>query len=374
MGLCIQELVVEQFRNLTTNSLTLASDCNIFLGENGSGKTSLLEAIYYLSCGRSFRTQQKNRLLQHEQPHFFVTAELLDEQGQKTVLGSQRTRAGEVVSRISGQPARGFSEIARFLPLQLITPETFKLFIGGAKERRKFVDLGVFHVEHQFHQHWLSFSRVLKHRNALLKQIKLGVNQRSELKYWNDEFVRLSEVLNQFRRNYVERLNQVFEEHYAQLFQAMNLALHYKPGWNEDIGLASHLKNVEQADFRYGYSTIGAHKFDLVIKSGDSSVEDYLSRGQLKLLIYCLKLAQNRLLAKATQTVPVLLVDDIPSELDNKTLGIIFDELAKAGGQKFITAIQLPGCDKILSNFKSVQMFHVKHGEITQEQDLEQAV
>ena len=166
--MALETLNTVNFRNLSSSNIAFGPDLNIIVGPNGSGKSSLLEAFFLLGHGKSFRTNRFNDVVNADKDNFIVSGKtFLDDQ-----IGTQRNLStGEVIYKVNGQKQDKLSEFVKYLAVQIITPESFKLFFGGPKERRKFFDLGMFHVEHSFSKEWKAFSRILAHRNSCLKKV-----------------------------------------------------------------------------------------------------------------------------------------------------------------------------------------------------------
>ena len=163
----IRRLRISQLRNIRQAELELGR-VNLLSGPNGSGKTSVLEAVFVLGSGRSFRAARLDPVIHHDASQFTVFASLQGEgnDGAPIAIGVSRSRDGNFAGRIQGQAIRNSAELARRLPLQLINSDTFDLLVGGPKVRRQFLDWGVFHVEHGFHRTWLDVHRCLRQRNA----------------------------------------------------------------------------------------------------------------------------------------------------------------------------------------------------------------
>jgi DNA replication and repair protein RecF len=197
----IEKLYTQQFRNLISSRVALDPKMNFILGDNGSGKSSLLESIFFLGHGKSFRTVKSENLIAHQYNDFVIN--VVDDRNVR--IGVSKSKQQPIVIKINGENKTKLSELASNIAVQIITPESFKLFFGGPKERRRFIDLGLFHVEQSFSLTWKTFSKVLKHRNACLKASNMNNTQ---LEYWDGEFCRLSELLSQLRLEYIEKLTE----------------------------------------------------------------------------------------------------------------------------------------------------------------------
>ncbi|MBE0370025.1 DNA replication/repair protein RecF [Pseudoalteromonas aurantia] len=357
----LTHLSLGDFRNIEAISLEPSPDINVIIGANGSGKTSLLEAIYFLSHGKSFRTNRHKLLIRHEQTRCSVHAKK-QHLSLSIPVGIGKDSSGETSLRIQGQSSRKVSELAQLIPVQVITPESYDLFFGGPKERRKFMDLGVFHVEHGFFQEWKDFNKVLKQRNALLK---LRPNNYAEqIQYWDKEFVRLAEKINNHREAYISRFKTLFfDKIVSQIPVFSGLELRYDEGWKESLAVT--LKQQFHRDTKLGYTTKGPHKADFSFYIHGHSVESILSRGQLKLLLYALKVVQNSLIESETDKQSILLIDDLPSELGEETMQYVSTLLSQCQSQLFITAITTESISAVVEPMKrELKMFHVKHGSL----------
>ncbi|PAJ75901.1 DNA replication/repair protein RecF [Pseudoalteromonas sp. NBT06-2] len=359
----LEILTIKNFRNIEDLSLLPVDGINIIYGANGSGKTSLLESIYYLSHGKSFRTSKHKNIIRKKQNEFII-------HGKKSInnlsipVGLSKNQVGEINIKIQGKPSRKISELAQLIPVQIITPESYSLFFGGPKERRKFLDFGLFHVEHQFFSLWQSFNKVLKQRNALLKQ--KPKNYYDEIRFWDKEFVRLSVSINNLRLSYINRFNtQFFDKICVDLELVENLSLEFNPGWKTTTELTDILSENFERDLKQGFTSKGPHKADFSFSVDGTSVENYFSRGQLKLLLYALKVTQNSLIETETNKQSILLIDDLPSELGEDTRGKVGKLLAQCDSQIFITAIESDCISAVVEPMKrKLEMFHVKHGKL----------
>ncbi|SNY48932.1 DNA replication and repair protein RecF [Arsukibacterium tuosuense] len=366
--MALLSLQVSQFRNMAALAVTAHPEFNLIYGKNGSGKTSLLEAIYYLAHGRSFRSRVHQRLIKDDAAHFTLHAKVSNNQ-QSYSLGLQRSRTAELLLRLNGANVQRLAEFASLLPVQLLTPDSFRLFFGGPKERRQFFDMGVFHVEPGFFPVWLQFSRVLKQRNSLLKQRRRYDDQ---FAYWDQQFASLAWQLQGQRQLYIDQLTQAYQLLVAGNELLTDITMQLQSGWPERINseqalLALLQQNFEQ-DCRQGFTQYGPQKADLKLKKAQLTVEEVLSRGQLKVLLFALKIAQNNVISNSGNKQPLLLIDDLASELDSSSTQLVFEYLTQINSQVFITAINADQVSPYIAAERS-KMFHVEHGQITARTD-----
>ncbi len=336
---------------------------NVIYGANGSGKTSILEAIYVLSHGRSFRTSRFKNMIQQSSERFVVHGKKLHLQLSLPV-GISKYRDGQTDIKVQGQAVKRMADLADVLPVQVITPESYDLFFGGPKERRRFLDLGVFHVKHTFFQKWQSYNRVLQQRNALLKKKPTGF--KSQLSVWDAELCRLAEEINSLRLEYLEQFKaHFFDKISCDLMILNDVVIDYHTGWRQGISMADALQESLERDCQLGYTSRGPHKADITFKVGDVAAESYFSRGQLKLLLYALKVTQNGLIESLANKRSILLIDDLPSELSEDTRADVGKLLQRSQAQLFITTITADSVSPVLEQVKrEQQMFHVKHGNL----------
>ncbi len=332
---------------------------NIFDGQNGSGKTSILEAIYFLGLGRSFRTSLTQRVIHDHADKLMVFAQLKQPGGQSHSLGIERSRKGEKKIRINGESITSLAALAKELPLQLLTTESHRYFHDGPKIRRQCLDWGVFHVEPEFYSVWQQLQKALKQRNASLK------NQlsRNEIEVWNYEIVQLSILLDQHRKDYVEKLNPLLTDLLQTFLPELDLQLRYFRGWSQEKDLMEVLTGSLSRDLQLGYTQFGPQRADLQMYAGKVPAGDFLSQGQQKLAAYALHLAQGLLLQKYTQQSPIYLIDDLPSELDPEKRRFVAAVLTQLQSQVFITGITLDELSEMIPS-RQASMFHVEHNNI----------
>lgn len=332
--MAISRLIVEKFRNLNAVDLQFDPGFNFLVGNNGSGKTSLLEAIFYLGHGRSFKSAVSNRVIAYDEPHFTLFGQIQESQHQWSV-GLQKHRQGNTIAKINGEDGNKIADLAHLLPMQLITPEGLTLLNGGPSYRRAFLDWGLFHHQTSFHGAWLALNRLLKQRNAALSQQQ----PYAAIKIWDIELAKLAHQVSEWRASYAEALRPAIEQTCQLFLPELEISLSFHRGWEKDTDYADLLKDNFERDRALGYTFSGPQKADFRFKANGLPVEDVLSRGQLKLLMCALRLAQGEHLMAELGRHCIFLIDDFASELDQFKRALLAERLQQSGSQVFVSAI-----------------------------------
>lgn len=356
----LSRLIIQQFRNIKACDIELSAGFNFLIGPNGSGKTSVLEAIYLLGHGRSFKSSLTGRVIQNDCNELFVHGRFLNSDQFELPIGINKQRDGSTEVKIGGQSGQKLAQLAQVLPLQLIHPEGFDLLTDGPKQRRAFIDWGVFHTESAFYDAWGRFKRLNKQRNALLKT---ATNYR-ELSYWDQEMARLAENISQWRATYIEQMKVKAEQICQSFLPEFEIQLKYYRGWDKDTPYQDILEKNFERDQALGYTFSGPNKADLRIKVNGTPVEDVLSRGQLKLMVCALRVAQGQHLTEMTGKQCIYLIDDFASELDSQRRKRLADCLKETGAQVFVSSIT--DSQIVDMQDENGRMFHVEHGTIEQ--------
>jgi len=328
----LRRLQVTDFRCLQSAVLELDSRFTLISGANASGKTSLLEAIYMLGRGRSFRTRRLEHLIRRGSERFVVFGEV-DGFGRRSSLGVEGSAAG-VRAKLGGAKAGSLAELAPLLPVQIIDPEIHRLIEEGPSRRRRFLDWGVFHVEPRFVDDWQRFQQALRQRNAALKSRQ----PREVTAAWDGELVRYGEAVSAARSSYVRRL----AEHAVSVTRnllGLELSLSYRTGWARDLSLSEALRQSWNHDQESGATQAGPHRAELGIRLDEMGVKDRISRVQQKLLAAALLLAQVRMFPADSPVQPSLLLDDPAAELDNERLAGLITEVGSQSVQLIVTAL-----------------------------------
>ena len=325
-------LQVTDFRCLQSAELELDPQFTLFSGPNASGKTSLLEAMYVLGRGRSFRTRRLEHLIRHGAERFVVFGEVHSAHRQ-VPMGVEGSRAG-IRAQIDGDKPSSLAELALQLPVQIIDPEVHHLIDEGPSRRRRFLDWGVFHVEQSFVGHWQRYQQVLKQRNAALK----AHQPRAIVSVWDSDLVRSGELLSAARARYVTALSPLAEAIGRNLL-GMELSLSYRSGWAKDQSMAEALLQSWNHDQEAAATQIGPHRAELAIRLDGTTVKDRISRGQQKLLAAALLIAQLKLFPEGSPVQPSLLLDDPAAELDDERLAGLIREVSSQSVQLIVTTL-----------------------------------
>jgi DNA replication and repair protein RecF len=351
--LTLRRVRITALRCLRDVELTLDPRRSYVYGPNGAGKTSILEALFLLSRGRSFRTRQIRRLVQHGADALTVYGEIESEQGTKRLGVSYHD--GRLDKHVGGEPAGSTAALAALLPVHILDPSIHQLVEGGPSERRRFLDWGVFHVEHDYLPAWKKYRRILSQRNAALKR-RAGP---AELRPWTDALISAAAAVDAARRRYVTELSPRASACAAVLL-GRSLELRYRPGWRDGTPFADALAAAEPRDRQLGTTEVGPHRADLVLELDSQRVEDEASRGQQKLTAAALVLAQVAIGGRPGSPPNVLLVDDPAAELDSAALERLLGLLAETPAQLVLTGLSATQ----LAPQPGFPVFHVERGEV----------
>ncbi|WNV05751.1 DNA replication/repair protein RecF [Candidatus Methylospira mobilis] len=344
-------------RNIESAVLDPGERVNLLIGENGSGKTSLLEAIYILGRARSFRARVAAQVIRERAESLVVSARVASQSRAPVQIGVRLSGRHREIS-VSGQRVLSSAELVAALPILLIQPSSTALMVEAPKARRQIMDWGAFHVEHRFLDHLRGYSRALSQRNAALRSGKIDTN----LAIWDQEMAIHGEAVADARHIYFEMLQPYFAAATAALLGDENFVLKLNKGWPTGQTLLTALAAEAQADQRLGYTGSGAHKADFSILLKGRPARLTLSRGQMKLLIMALLLAQVRLVDEQGEAGCTVLIDDLASELDNKNLKRVMHFIMNQPSQFFATFVEHPEC--AANVIAGSAMFHVEHGKV----------
>ena len=348
----LHRVKISGFRCLADTDLSPDPKLNLISGANASGKSSLLEALFYIGRGRSFRGSGNRELIQTGTKGFTLFADVrVDEKLHK--LGVE-VAIGERRVRIDGETGTG-ADLASLIAVQAIDPEIHELVHGGPEFRRRYLDWGVFHVKHQFLGSWRRYQRALRQRNAALRQ---GEPEK-QVRAWDAELVEHGEQVDAMRSAYLDEFFPLFSTICSDNLTFESIC-RYKRGWSSNVALLQALSDSWTRDRAFGSTQVGPHRADLTLEVHDRRARHRVSRGQQKMLGSTLVIAQTRFVADHSDDDLVLLVDDPAAELDRDNRNRLFDMLQDMPAQMFVTALEpadLPWAD-------AAENFRIEHGKV----------
>lgn len=360
----VTRLSLRDLRRFDEVELVPGPGLNLLTGANGAGKTSILEALHLMAYGRSFRGRVRDGLIREHAATLEVFVEWEEEPGGVTALRRAGLRHGgqDWTGRLDGRDVAHLGQLCAALAVVTFEPGSHALIAGGAENRRRYLDWGLFHVEQDFLPLWRRYARALKQRNALLK----GNGTSTQLDAWDHELGDAGEALTAYRERYLDELAPRVLEVGAQLTRGLPLAgIDFQPGWRrQEVSLADALLLGRERDRVAGYTGVGPHRADWSLRFVGLPGREALSRGQTKLAALAALLAQARDYAARRGQWPVIALDDLPSELDREHQQRVFQFLqGQPGLQLFVTATELPAASGI--DHAEGRMFHVEQGRIT---------
>lgn len=376
--MALVKLQTQHFRNLAPSPVEFSPSFNLLYGANGSGKSSVLEAIGYLGLGRSFRVSRHQAVVAHGQQKLTVFGALdhgLASGDAETNDGQLAHRLGiardiqlkETSLRVDGEAVRNLSSLAMHLPVSVIDPGVFDIVAGGPGKRRQFLDWLVFHVEPSFSSRWQQCQRVTSQRNQTLRNGRLD---ESLLRVWDAQYTALAESLSDARQQVFERFRQAFDRLLSEVDAGWTegLKLEFYPGWDRSQSLTEVLLKHREQEQRMGHTLYGPNRADIRLKFGGRPVAETFSRGQQKTLVILMKIAQGMVLSEQGKQVSFLL-DDINAELDLRHRRMLAQKLQALRCQVFITSIEHPEPEQLWADADApdYRMFHVEHGKLMEE-------
>ncbi|WP_417516425.1 DNA replication/repair protein RecF [Marinobacter sp.] len=377
--MALVKLHTEFFRNLSpAEPVSFSPSFNLLYGANGSGKTSVLEAIGYLGLGRSFRVNRHQAVVQHGQDRFTVFGGLdhgFDDKRNEESSGVLAHRLGisrdvaqkETTLRVDGEGVRSLSSLAKHLPVSVIDPGVFDIVAGGPGKRRQFLDWAVFHVEPSFASSWQQCQRVTSQRNQTLRN---GRMDESMLRIWDTQYAALSERISEARKRAFDQFKNAFVSlvHEVDVSWTEGLKLEFYPGWDNSQSLLDVLVRHREQEARMGHTLYGPNRADIRIRFQGRPVAETFSRGQQKTLVILMKIAQSMVLNDLGKQVSFL-VDDINAELDEGHRTMLARKLQELRCQVFITSIEHPDLESLWqgNQIPDYRMFHVEHGKLKEE-------
>ena len=362
----IEDISIVNFKNLRDVQVGFSPKLNCFIGNNGAGKTNMLDAVYYLSFCKSFFNAVDQLNINHQENYFMLSANYkrLDS---KEIISCGLQQGHKKQFKRNAKVYKKLVEHIGLLPLVMITPSDVNLILGGSDERRKFMDGVISQYNQNYLDDLLKYNRALLQRNNLLKQFAAERYFDNELlEIWNNQLVEIGNRIHAERTRFVEKLIPVFQQYYTFISQG-----------NEQVGL-THQSDLYDNDFEkllhdavpkdraVQYTSVGIHKDELELNIGDYPIKKLGSQGQKKTYLVALKLAQFNFIKEISGLKPILLLDDIFDKLDQQRVEQIIKVVSgDEFGQIFITDTNREHLDAIIKKMNTgFRIFNVSNGEV----------
>lgn len=343
----VERLELTDFRNYRTAVFDLTAGVTAVVGNNGQGKTNLAEALAYLSTLSSFRGAPPDALLRAGAEAAVVRATLREDDGREVLVEAELPRTGRNRVQINRQKLQRNRDLLGVMRVSVFAPDDLVIVKGGPGERRRFLDDALVALRTSYDATRLELDRAVKQRNSLLKQAggRLDAELAVTLDVWDARLAEVGEQLGYARATLVARCQPMVLEAYEQLAgTSVPLELTYEPEWRA-AGLAAALASARELDVRRGVSTVGPHRDEVDIALDGMPARTHASQGEQRTLALALRLAVHRLVAERTDSTPVLVLDDVLSELDPDRATALLANLP-AGQVVITTASPLPPAAK----------------------------
>lgn len=354
--LYINKLSISNLRNITHAEFDFSPTINFIQGNNGAGKSSILEGIYLLARAKSFRNSHSKSLIQQGQKDLTLYTEVQNKEGITSRIGLRKQGAKTEI-KINGEHLKRLSDLVTTLTISLVTPQSHRIVEEGPEHRRRLLNWGVFHVEHNFKQIASTYNRILAQRNSALKSNQPFQNA------WDEQLSHYAAEISKHHHDYINNWSEIVKSLCDGVEYLRSLQIIYQRGWDSNASLIDVLRKKIETDRTRGFTSSGPHRSDIQIMVGSRPAKEVLSRGQQKLLMILLLLAQTRLMSQANGEKSVFLIDDLHSELDIQSQQTALEKIAEEECQAVITAIDI---HRIASNklTENPAMFHVEHGSV----------
>jgi DNA replication and repair protein RecF len=356
--LLIENLKIENLRNISKAEISPHKKINIILGRNGAGKTTLLESIYLLARAKSFRQIKSGPLIQEGKEKLTLFTKIKNTTNTKHQIGLQKSKHKTEI-RKDGEILRKLSVLAKTLPLTIITPNIQRIIEENPEQRRRLLNWGLFHVEPEYSELAFRYKKTLLQRNSALRG-SLG-----QVKVWNMQLVEIGEQIDEMMVNYSRLWNETFRTLINSSKIIDSVSLDIKKGWREEETFREALLRTSNIDRERGFTSCGPHRADIRLVKDGKLIKNIFSRGEAKITAVTMLLSQTKMLADRTGDAPILLADDLHSELDSERYNRLLNLITDLKLQSFITTLDFS--KEIHGGYSdSYRLFHVEHGSFSE--------
>ncbi len=361
----IEKIHLRNYRNYETLTLDFSSKINLFIGENAQGKTNLLEAIYFMAIGKSFRTAKDGDLIEIEKEGAYTTLLLRKNNGQQKRIEIGLDRLKNKKCKINGVPLDRMAELLGTLNVVIFSPEDLQIIKQGPSQRRDFLDGDLSQITPRYHHILGQYQKILRQRNQALKMKQF---RQVDVEPWNTQLVHYGTEIMVYRRAFIQGLSILTRLMHRKITREKeNLKLLYESSLplgkeepTEEIKsrFLQELQALEEEEIKRGITLLGPHRDDLEFEINGKNVKKYGSQGQQRTTVLSLKMAELELMKKETGEYPVLLLDDVMSELDEHRQRDLLQSLKNI--QTFITSTSMESMEKI----DQMNLYQVQGGKI----------
>jgi DNA replication and repair protein RecF len=361
----LSHLSLVNFKNYTEAQLNFSSGVNCITGTNGSGKTNIIDAVYYLSFTKSYFNISDTQNIQHGESLFVIQGKFSDNEKEEHVFCGVKTGFKKQVKR-GGEEYERLSDHIGLFPVVMVAPVDHILITEGSDERRKFIDSVISQVDKIYLENLISYNKTLTHRNSYLKQLHGRIPDTSMMEVWDEQLVKYGCAIESERRKFIAEFIQLFNETYNYLADhAEEVSINYQTQLEQD-DFGTQLKSSLQKDIALQHTSTGIHKDELVFKLEKYPLKRIASQGQQKTFLMAIKIAQFEYLFRHKKTKPILLLDDIFDKLDDFRAKRLMELVSRhTFGQIFITDTHPERLKKIFDDIKiSIRLFEVNKGTV----------
>jgi DNA replication and repair protein RecF len=359
----IKQLILKNFRSYDELAIPFQTRLIFFIGENGAGKSNILESLSLLSFLKSFRGNPDEELVNWSKDHFFITASFFNgEDEHKLDYGFEKFPQKRKKIKLDGQVFKKQSEAYGIIPCIVLSPMDLEIVEGSHSERRKFIDSLLSFLNKSYLNDLTEYNKILKQRNSSLKK---EIYDQSLFETWNKMLADKDDSIRNSRLKFIREFNEIFQKDLQLLSgERDQFQFLYKPNVNTRQEFESKIRENFPKDLRVGYTTVGCHRDEIFIGSGERDILQFASQGQRRSVVISLKTAAFTFLKRNLKTEPILLIDDVIRELDVKRREFFVD-LIRGCGQAFFTTTDLEGIQDYIGNLDEPrQIFQIVNGTV----------
>lgn len=357
----IESMELLNYRNYDQTSVSFSSGVNILYGDNAQGKTNLLEAIYLCGTTKSHRRCKDKEMIRFGSDQSHIKLMFCKNDLSHRVDMHFRSNYAKGIA-IDGNPIRKSSQLLGMMHIVFFSPEDLKIIKNGPSERRRFIDLEMSQIDEGYLQYSVLYSKALIERNNLLKQIDKFPQLRETLDVWDEQLINYGSIIIKKRIAFIEKLNGILKEIHKELTGGKE---EIKVSYEKNVSVQEYcneLKRKRDSDIKSGTTSVGPHRDDIMFSIDGVDIRKFGSQGQQRTAALSLKLSEIKIIREMTGDDPVLLLDDVLSELDSKRQQYLLDCISEIQ-----TIISCTGLDELVhSRLKLDKVFYVKNGTINE--------